>query len=112
MDLNQLRDNIDDIDSQILSLFMKRMELCKGVAEYKKIHNMPVFQGGREQQIIDRIKALTNDPNLENGTAALFTNIMDIELPDAVIIILMLLDLLTIPAFMYAYVKSMESDSK
>lgn len=41
-----------------------------------------------------------------------FTNIMDIELPDAVIIILMLLDLLTIPAFMYAYVKSMESDSK
>lgn len=41
-----------------------------------------------------------------------FTNIMDIELPDAVIIILMVLDLLTIPAFMYAYVKSMESDSK
>ncbi|WP_294476348.1 hypothetical protein [uncultured Ruminococcus sp.] len=41
-----------------------------------------------------------------------FTNIMDIELPDAVIIILMVLDLLTIPAFMYAYVKSMEGDSK
>ena len=40
------------------------------------------------------------------------THIMDIELPDAVIIILMVLDLLTIPAFMYAYVKSMESDSK
>lgn len=79
MDLNQLRDSIDDIDSQILSLFMKRMDLCKGVAEYKKIHNMPVFQGGREQQIIQRIKDLTNDPNLENGTAALFTNIMDIS---------------------------------
>ena len=40
------------------------------------------------------------------------TNIMDIELPAAVIIILMVLDLLTIPAFMYAYVKSMEGDSK
>lgn len=40
------------------------------------------------------------------------TNVMDIELPDAVIIILMVLDLLTIPAFMYAYVKSMEGDSK
>lgn len=40
------------------------------------------------------------------------TNIMDIELPDAVIIILMVLDLLTIPAFMYAYVKSTESDGK
>lgn len=40
------------------------------------------------------------------------TNIMDIELPAAVIIILMVLDLLTIPAFMYAYVKSIEGDSK
>ena len=35
MDLKQLRDGIDDIDSSILSLFMKRMELCKGVADYK-----------------------------------------------------------------------------
>ena len=79
MDLKQLRDGIDDIDKEILSLFMKRMELCKGVADYKKEHKMPVFQGGREQQIIDRIKALTNNPKLENGTSALFTNIMDIS---------------------------------
>lgn len=79
MDLKQLRDGIDEIDSEILSLFMKRMELCKGVADYKKEHNMPVFQGGREKQVIDRIKELTADKNLENGTAALFTNIMDIS---------------------------------
>lgn len=79
MDLQQLRDKIDETDSEILSLFMKRMELCKGVADYKKLHQMPVFQGGREQQVIDRIKSLTNDPELENGTAALFTTIMDIS---------------------------------
>ena len=79
MDLQELRCGIDGIDSEILALFMKRMELCKGVAEYKKLHNMPVFQGGREQQIIDRIKTLTGDPELEAGTAALFTTIMDIS---------------------------------
>ncbi|SEH56477.1 chorismate mutase [Ruminococcus flavefaciens] len=79
MDLKQLRDGIDDVDSEILSLFMKRMELCRGVADYKKEHNMPVFQGGREQQIIDRIVELTNDKNLEKGTSALFTTIMDIS---------------------------------
>lgn len=79
MDLKQLRDGIDDVDSEILSLFMKRMELCRGVADYKKEHNMPVFQGGREQQVIDRIAELTNDKNLEKGTAALFTTIMDIS---------------------------------
>ncbi len=78
-ELNKLREGIDDIDSELLSLFMKRMELCKGVADYKKVHNMPVFQGGREQQVIDRIKKLTADESLENGTAALFTTIMDIS---------------------------------
>ncbi|MBQ8297353.1 MAG: chorismate mutase [Ruminococcus sp.] len=79
MDLKQLRDNIDEIDGQILSLFLERMELCRDVAEYKRINNLPVFQGGREDQVINRIKELTGDPNLENGTAALFTTIMDIS---------------------------------
>ena len=79
MDLKQLRDNIDDIDSRILSLFLQRMQVCRDVAEYKSINNLPVFQGGREEQVINRIKQLTNDVNLENGTAALFTTIMDIS---------------------------------
>lgn len=78
-DLQQLRGRIDETDEKILSLFMQRMELCKGVAEYKKIHDMPVFQSGREQQVVDRIKALTGDKSLEAGTAALFTTIMDIS---------------------------------
>ncbi|MBR1738940.1 MAG: chorismate mutase [Ruminococcus sp.] len=79
MDLQELRNGIDDIDEQLLRLFMKRMELCRDVAEYKRQHDMPVFQGGREQQVIDRIRRLTGDSELENGTAALFTNIMDIS---------------------------------
>ena len=79
MDLQQLRDQIDVTDEKILELFKQRMALCKGVADYKKQHSMPVFQGGREQQIIDRIKKLTGDSTLEAGTAALFTTIMDIS---------------------------------
>ncbi len=78
-DLQSLRNSIDDIDEDLLSLFLERMELCRGVANYKKEHHMAVFQGGREQQVIDRIKKLTGDERLENGTAALFTTIMDIS---------------------------------
>lgn len=44
MDLDQLRNNIDEIDEQILDLFMKRMELCKGVADYKKSTISPYFR--------------------------------------------------------------------
>lgn len=79
MDLKQLRDGIDDIDGRILSLFLERMGLCKQVADYKKENNLSVFQGNRENEIIERIKAMTGDEELENGTAALFTTIMDIS---------------------------------
>ncbi len=79
MDLQELRNEIDTIDEKLLKLFLERMALCRSVADYKKEHGMPVFQGGREQQVIDRIKAMTGDKELENGTAALFANIMDIS---------------------------------
>ena len=70
MDLKELRNGIDDIDGEILRLFMKRMELCRDVAEYKREHDMPVFQGGREQEIVDRIKRLTGDPDLDKKFAS------------------------------------------
>ena len=44
MELNELRNSIDDIDKDILSLFEKRMDVCRQVALYKKQHDMPVFQ--------------------------------------------------------------------
>ena len=35
MDLTELRDTLDDIDSRIVELYEKRMEICAQVAEYK-----------------------------------------------------------------------------
>ena len=54
MDIQQLRANIDDVDGQILDLFLKRMELCRGVAEYKKEHNMTVLQANRYNEILNK----------------------------------------------------------
>lgn len=78
MDLSTLRVQIDDIDAQILELFIKRMDVCRQVGEYKKANNLPVMQGGREQQVIDRIRNMAPD-NLKDGAAILFQNIMDIS---------------------------------
>ena len=79
MELIDLRNNIDEIDSSILKLFEKRMAVCRQVAQYKKENNLPIFQGGRENEVIERIKSKTSDENLKNGTATLFTTIMDIS---------------------------------
>lgn len=77
MDLNEIRMQIDDIDTQLLRLFLERMDLSKNVAAYKKKNNMPIFQGDREQQILDRISSLS-PKEYRSGAQLLFTNIMDI----------------------------------
>ena len=55
MDLTELRTQIDEVDSQIVSLFQKRMELVDGVAAYKREHHVPVLATGREEQVLWRI---------------------------------------------------------
>lgn len=79
MDLQELRSGIDDIDNEIINLFEKRMELCKNVALYKKANNLPIFQSEREVQIIQKVRDKTKNPELKDGTSALFTAIMDIS---------------------------------
>ncbi|NLK70241.1 MAG: prephenate dehydratase [Clostridiales bacterium] len=78
MNLQELRNEIDKVDREILNLFVERMGLCEKVAQYKIENSLPVFQGNREQDIINNIKK--NVPkNLSNGAVALFYNIMDIS---------------------------------
>lgn len=78
MDLAELRNAIDDIDEQLLRLYEKRMAVAKSVAEYKKEHGLPVFQGGREEEVLQRIAEMSS-AELSGGAKLLFTNIMDIS---------------------------------
>lgn len=78
MNLDEMRNEINGIDSQLLELFLKRMDICKNVALYKKENCLPVMQSGREQQIIDRIRE--NSPeNMADAAEVFFTEIMDIS---------------------------------
>ncbi len=78
MELETLRSEINEIDEKILELFAQRMSVCRNVALYKLDKNLPVFQSGREDEIVTRIRE--NSPEgLENSTEVLFKNIMDIS---------------------------------
>ena len=52
MELSEIRERIDDIDEQLLQLFLKRMDLSKDVVEYKVSHSMPILNKGREREIL------------------------------------------------------------
>ncbi|MEF9931614.1 MAG: bifunctional 3-deoxy-7-phosphoheptulonate synthase/chorismate mutase type II [Bacteroidales bacterium] len=48
-----LRQQIDEIDEQFLTLLGKRMRISKEIGTYKKEHNMPILQSVRYNEIID-----------------------------------------------------------
>jgi len=52
-DLAGLRGEIDDIDSELLQLLARRMEVSAQIGEYKKNHNVTVVQMDRWKKILD-----------------------------------------------------------
>ena len=59
MDLLELREQIDAIDRQIVSLYEQRMEICGRVAEYKIETGKKVFDMQREMEKLDKVRSLT-----------------------------------------------------
>ena len=52
-DLAGLRGEIDDIDSELLQLLARRMEVSAQIGEYKKSHNITVVQMDRWKKVLD-----------------------------------------------------------
>ena len=57
MELLELRNQINEIDSQIVKLFVARMELAAKVAEYKKVNGLPILVPEREREILKDVGA-------------------------------------------------------
>ncbi len=52
--LTSLRNQIDDIDDEIMNLLTKRMRISGEIAMYKKKHNMAVVQTTRYSEILEK----------------------------------------------------------
>ncbi len=57
MDIKELRMQIDEIDDQLISLFVKRMEVSKEIGMYKLEHHLPILDPVREQEKLDAVAA-------------------------------------------------------
>ena len=61
MELSEIRNKIDAVDDQLLELFLERMALSDQVAAYKKEHNLPVLNKGREREILAKVTRKAGD---------------------------------------------------
>ena len=78
MELTELRQQIDEIDRDLVSLFIKRMNCAAGVAEYKKEHNMPVLDPSRERALLSKISELSGE-EFESYSRTLYSTILELS---------------------------------
>ena len=79
MELSNLREQIDRIDSQIVELYEQRMEISRQVAEFKIGAGKKVFDKQREQEKLAAVKALTHNEFNSHGIEELFEQIMSMS---------------------------------
>ena len=60
-ELQNLRRDIDEIDSGLVELFRRRMEVTRRVGEYKRERGVPVLDQARERQVLQNKGELAGD---------------------------------------------------
>ena len=78
MELNEIRNRIDTIDDQLVSLFCQRMALSAQVADYKKDNNLPIFVPSRERAILQKV-AEKAGPEMENYSRVLYSMLFELS---------------------------------
>lgn len=78
MELKQLREEIDQIDRELVDLFLRRMNVSAEVAEYKKEHDLPVFDPSRERALLNKISELSGE-TFEAYSRTLYATILDLS---------------------------------
>ena len=77
-DINDIRKEIDEIDRELVSLFICRMNCSARIAEYKREHGLPVLDASREKALIEKISELSGK-EFEDYTKALYETILSIS---------------------------------
>ena len=76
MDLASIRQEIDQIDDQIVKLLEERMHLVESVVAYKKASGKPVLDTKREAVIFEKVRSRVEDKRYQETIVATFSDIL------------------------------------
>lgn len=79
MEINEIRERINKIDSQMAELFVKRMEAVKDVAAYKSERGLAIEDAERERKLIEQNSVLIKDDELRPLYIDFLRSTMDIS---------------------------------
>ena len=76
MNLDIIRQEIDQIDDQIVKLLEERMHLVEGVVAYKKDSGKPILDTKREEVIFEKVRNRVEDKRYQETIVATFSDIL------------------------------------
>jgi len=77
MDIEDWREKINDVDTQILELINKRSEFSIKIGEIKIHKRIPIHSPEREKIIMKRIQKANPGPLSDDGVLRIFERIID-----------------------------------
>ena len=78
MDIQQLRGQIDEIDDELVRLFIRRMDVASQIADYKKEHDLPIFVPARERETLAEV-AKKAGPEMANYARVLYSMLFELS---------------------------------
>ena len=76
MDLDIIRQEIDQIDDQIVKLLEERMHLVEDVVAYKKASGKAILDTKREEVIFEKVRSRVEDKRYQETVVATFSDIL------------------------------------
>ena len=78
-ELENLRERIDTIDKELITLFEERMNVVNDIAEYKIKNNLPILNQNREDIVISKVKAIVKNKEYTDSAIDFIKEIMEIS---------------------------------
>ncbi|MFS9008432.1 chorismate mutase [Streptococcus infantis] len=76
MDLDIIRQEIDQIDDQIIKLLEERMHLVEDVVAYKKASGKAILDTKREEAIFEKVRNRVSNKKYEETIVETFSDIL------------------------------------
>ncbi len=77
MDFDQIREEIDQLDAELLRIFNRRAQLALDIGALKKERGLPIYDPEREKRILERVTRDNPGPLSDAAIVRLFERVID-----------------------------------
>lgn len=79
IELDELRSQIDSIDTKIVELFNIRMNASRSISRIKKESQLPIENVSREEKVLEHVKSLVEDESLKDEIVNWYRELISIS---------------------------------